>query len=46
MYARIVDGRVAEFFDEMPTLGSTECALIVECPNETQAGWLFEAGEV
>lgn len=46
MYARIIQGRVADLFDEMPTLGQAECALIVECPNETQAGWLFEAGEV
>lgn len=46
MYARIIQGRVAELFDEMPTLGQAECALIVECAEGSQIGWDFVGGEV
>lgn len=46
MYARIIQGRVAELFDEMPTLGSTECALIMECDEVTQVGWPMAGGQI
>ena len=46
MYARIIEGRVAEIFDEMPTLGSTECALIMECGEGTEVGWVMTNGQI
>lgn len=42
MYARIIQGRVAELFDEMPTLGSTECALIVGCDIGSDTSWVWD----
>ncbi|SNS00507.1 hypothetical protein SAMN04488503_2298 [Humidesulfovibrio mexicanus] len=41
MYARIIDGRVAERTEKMPALGETECALIVEVDADVQVGWLW-----
>ena len=41
MYARIIQGRVAELFGEVPTLGQAECALIVEVGPDVQAGWAW-----
>lgn len=46
MYARIVDGKVAELTEDLPALGSTECALIVEVHDwDVQEGWLFLGGQ-
>lgn len=41
MYARIIDGRVAELTENLPALGSGECALIVEVGPEVRPGWLW-----
>lgn len=41
MYARIINGRVAERTVDMPGLGETECALIVVVGAEVQVGWLW-----
>ena len=45
MYARIVDGRVAEVLVEFPALMAGEVALIVECSTDALPGWLFLGGE-
>lgn len=44
MYARIIDGHVAELFGEVPTLGQVECALIVEVGAEVRVGWTWAPG--
>ena len=41
MYARIVEGRVAEVFAQTPELGANECALVVEVAPDVQPGWLW-----
>lgn len=41
MYARIIEGRVAELSEVPFALGPSECALIVECPDEVKVGWVF-----
>lgn len=46
MYAKIVQGHVAELFDEMPALGPSECALIMECGEETKVGWIMTNGQI
>ena len=38
MYARIIDGRVAEVTEEMPVLGVAECALVVEVDAGVRPG--------
>lgn len=45
MYARIVQGHVAEILEAKPTAAPGECARIVECGEETQVGWHFGGGE-
>ncbi len=41
MYARIIDGRVAEVLEDIQELSANECALIVEVNDEVRVGWLW-----
>lgn len=41
-YALIIDGQVAQIFDERPELH--EDLMLVECPDDTQAGDVYEDG--
>ena len=45
-YAKITGGRVVSVHDSRPDLQPKACALFVECADNAQVGWLFEAGEV
>lgn len=44
MYARIIDGLVAEITKDMPELGPTECAHIVEVGPGVRVGWIWTPG--
>lgn len=44
MYARIIDGLVAETTKDMPELGPTECAHIVEVGPGVCVGWIWSPG--
>ncbi|MBU1040150.1 MAG: hypothetical protein KKF77_03500 [Proteobacteria bacterium] len=46
MYTRIVDGLTTTPTESLPVLGPKECALVVECCAEVQAGWPFVGGEI
>lgn len=41
MYARIIDGHVAELTENTPGLGPTECAHIVEVGLGVRVGWIW-----
>lgn len=45
-YARIIGGVVAKITASSPNLGRGECALIVECGEAVQVGWLFHGGVI
>lgn len=44
MYARIIDGTVAELLAAPPALGHCESAIILPCGPDVQPGWRLEAG--
>jgi hypothetical protein len=43
MYARIVDGVVAQVVVDMPVLGAGECAHIARVADDVEVGWLWTA---
>lgn len=42
MYARIVQGRVADLFTEMPELSQAACEMIVACDNGADMSWVWD----